>query len=50
MFRKHLAGEGFNFAECDGFKSACAFKAKAKAAYAAEQIEDAQLCHPCTLA
>jgi hypothetical protein len=50
MFRKHLAGEWFNFAESDGFKSACAFKAKAEAAYAAEQIEDAQLCHPCTLA
>jgi hypothetical protein len=32
MFRKHLAGEWFNFAESDGFESACAFKAKAEAA------------------
>jgi hypothetical protein len=28
VFRQYFAGEWFNFAESDGFKSACAFKAK----------------------
>ena len=30
------------FAECDCFKSACSFKAKAEAAYAAEQVKHSQ--------
>jgi len=45
MFRQHAAGERFNLAEGDGLKTARAFKAKAKAAYAAEQIKEAQLAH-----
>jgi hypothetical protein len=32
VFRQHLAGEWFDFAECHGFKPASALKAKAKAA------------------
>ncbi len=34
MFRKHLAGEGFDFTEGDGFKTARALKAKTESAYA----------------
>jgi hypothetical protein len=32
MFRQHAARERFDFAECHGFKAACALKAKAEAA------------------
>ena len=44
MLRQDAAGEWFNFAEGDGFKSARAFKAKAEAADPAEKVQDAQ-CH-----
>lgn len=40
---KDFARERFDFAESDGFKSACSFKAKAKSPYAAEKVEHAQL-------
>ena len=43
MFRQHAAGERFDFAEGDSFKAARAFKAKAEAADAAEQVKDAKL-------
>jgi hypothetical protein len=36
VLRKHATGEGFNFAEGNGFKAARALKAKAETAYAAE--------------
>ena len=45
MFRQHTAGKIFDFAEGDSLKTARAFKAKAKAAYAAEQVKEAQLAH-----
>ena len=45
MFRQNAAGEVFNFAEGDGLETAGAFKAKAKAAYAAEQVKETQLAH-----
>jgi hypothetical protein len=45
MLRQHAAGEFFDLAECDGFKSACALKAQAKAANSAKQIEYTQLFH-----
>jgi hypothetical protein len=40
-----FARERFDFAEGDGFKSACSFKAKAKPSDAREKIKDAQLSH-----
>jgi hypothetical protein len=42
MFRQDSAGKWFVFAERDGLKTACPFKAKAESAYSAEQIKDAQ--------
>lgn len=39
------AGELFDFTECDGLETACAFEAKAKPSYTAKEIEDAQLVH-----
>jgi len=39
MLRQHGAAKRFDFAEGDGLKSAAAFKAEAKPAYAAEQIK-----------
>tara|TARA_R110000822_G_scaffold307480_1_gene434582 strand:+ start:1406 stop:1684 length:279 start_codon:yes stop_codon:yes gene_type:complete len=45
MFSQNLAREWLYFAECYGFKSARAFKAKAKSADAAEKIKDAQFFH-----
>jgi hypothetical protein len=48
MLCKHSAGEMFDFAKCDGFKSASAFEAKAKSPYAAEKIKNPQL-HPAIL-
>jgi hypothetical protein len=38
MLCKHSAGEVFNFTECDGFKSACSFEAKAKSSYARKKV------------
>lgn len=44
-------GEVLDFAEGDGFESACSFEAKTKSSNAAEKIKDAQLAHhPITLA
>jgi hypothetical protein len=40
-----FARERFDFAEGNGFKSACSFKAKAKPSDAREKIEDAELFH-----
>jgi hypothetical protein len=40
-----FARELFDFTECDGFKSACSFKAKAETSYSREKIKDAQLTH-----
>ena len=42
MLRQNAAGEGFDFAEGDGFKATCLLKAKAEAADAAEQVKDTQ--------
>ena len=43
MLRQHAAGEWFDFAEGDSFKSARAFKPEGEAADAAEQVKDAKL-------
>jgi hypothetical protein len=40
-----FARERFNFAEGDGFKTACSFKAKGKSSYAREKVKDAELMH-----
>jgi hypothetical protein len=40
-----FARERFDFAEGDGFKSACSFKAKAKPSDAREKVKDTQLFH-----
>jgi hypothetical protein len=45
VFRQNAAGKVFDFAEGDGFETARALKAEAKAAYAAEQVKEAQLTH-----
>jgi len=50
MFLQYFAGEFFNFAKGNCFKTASAFKAKAEAADAAEKIEDAKLGHATALA
>ena len=49
VFLENGAGVRLDFAEGDGFKAACSLKAKAKSAYTAEQIEDAQLAHAALL-
>lgn len=46
VLRQNAAGERLNLAERYGFKTARSFKAKAKPTDAAEQIKNAQLCHP----
>jgi hypothetical protein len=45
MLGQYFAGEWLNFTKGHGSKAARPFKAKAKAAYAAEQIKDAQGFH-----
>jgi hypothetical protein len=45
VFRQHAAGKVFDFAEGDGLETAGALKAKAKAAYAAEQVKEAQFAY-----
>lgn len=45
MLLEYLAGEFLDLAERDGFKPARALKPKAEPAYAAEQVEDSELCH-----
>jgi len=45
MLRQYAAGEFLDFAERDGLETARPLKAKAKAAYAAKQVENAQLGH-----
>lgn len=38
MLCEHLSRELFDFTECDGLETACAFKTKAETAYAAEKV------------
>ena len=46
MLCQYFTGIVLDFAECHGFKAACALKAKAKASDPAEQVEDSHTFAP----
>jgi hypothetical protein len=48
MLGEDFAAVRLDFTECDGFKSARSFKAKAKPSNAGKQIKDSELGHAAT--